>query len=106
MKTEFPQTNPQESARRGVTRKTITKTTEFTETGGRESGYGFLPIDLSCPIVLTQNLKCLEKTITLQCVPVHCGVPGNYLAKKGVFIIQNNSRPLPFCAIKHLVKNL
>ncbi|GIY14873.1 hypothetical protein CEXT_729631 [Caerostris extrusa] len=54
--TEFPQTNPQESARRGVNRKTITKTTEFREIEGK----GVVGGSKACSFYLPNKLlSCL-----------------------------------------------
>ncbi|GFU92079.1 RNase H domain-containing protein [Trichonephila clavipes] len=54
-----------------------------------------------------KNLVSLEKTIVLQWVPAHSGVPGNektdFLVKKGVFILQKISRLLSFHSIKNLI---
>ncbi|GFW03167.1 RNase H domain-containing protein [Trichonephila clavipes] len=55
-----------------------------------------------------KNLSSLGKTIVLQWVPTHCGIPGNekadFLTKKGVLVMQKVSRPLSFHSIKNLIK--
>ncbi|GFY65784.1 hypothetical protein TNIN_253911 [Trichonephila inaurata madagascariensis] len=55
-----------------------------------------------CPDI--KNLSSLGKTIVLHWVPAHCGIPGNekadFLAKKGVIVLQKVSRPLSFHSIQ------
>ncbi|GFX86244.1 hypothetical protein TNCV_2561261 [Trichonephila clavipes] len=62
---------------------------------------------LDCRHVL-KNLHHLEKTIVLQGVSAHCGVPGNekvdFLANKGVLITQKVFCPVAFYSIKNLIK--
>ncbi|GFY34723.1 hypothetical protein TNCV_4702041 [Trichonephila clavipes] len=53
-----------------------------------------------------KNLSSLGKTIVLQWVAAHCGIPGNeksdFLAKRGVLVMPKVSRPLSFHSIKNL----
>ncbi|GFX86728.1 RNase H domain-containing protein [Trichonephila clavipes] len=55
-----------------------------------------------------KNLSSLGKTIVLQWVPAHCGIPGDekdgFLAKKGALVAQKVSRPLSFHLIKNMIK--